>query len=184
MKESNNTNDNISSVDDAVLSFEERHGIGKAKQAKDKVYSEKDESIQSNGFINKFYILALVFLTAGVAMYSSGWNPFEKKWYQDCNSDLMKEGYIDAFKLGIKQQNSSVDITEVELISKPETLDRDPLKCSVRLSYRIDLSIFKYQIGTVTLIRTTTGYDLENNRVRENILLVDDVSEVHSLVNF
>lgn len=183
MKESNNTNDNISSVD-AVLSFEERHGIGKTKQQKDKVNDEKRKRIHSDGFLNKFYILTLVLLITGVSMYSSGWNPFEKKWYQDCNSDLMKEGYIDAFKLGIKQQNSSVDITEVELISKPETLDRDPLKCSVRLSYRIDLSIFKYQIGTVTLIRTTKGYDLENNRVRENILLVDDVSEVHSLVNF
>lgn len=155
--------------EDAIKNFEKRHKLGK----------EHDERRGSG----KLIVFLVILIGVGAWAYTSGWNPFVKKWYEDCNSELMKKSYVDGFKLAIQQINSKYKVKDIELISIPKTIETEPLKCSVRVSYKIDLSIYKYQVGTVTLVRETVGYDKENNSVNADLLLVDDVSNVHSLFN-
>jgi len=173
-----------------ILNFEERLKLRERTEQKTNSYeknkTEEPPKVQKKNSkgVYKGIFVPLVFISMGFILYEGYLKFFAKKWYEDCNSKLMKEGYPDEFKISIEHSSKSVSVNHVEIISKPETIQEDPLKCSVRLSYRLDLPKLRYQIGTITLILTSKGEDLEHDLIHENILLVDDISEVHSLLNY
>jgi hypothetical protein len=180
--------------EELILNFEQRHKLGEKSDKKtnshEEIQTEEQPKTQKKEYVtkenspkpNRGIFISLILIVMGFIVYEGYSKFFTKKWYEDCNSKKMREGYPDEFKTSIEHSYKSITVNRVEIISKPQTIQEDPLKCSVRLSYRLDLPNLRYQIGTVTLIRTSTGEDLEHDLIHENVSLVDDVSEVHSLL--
>jgi len=155
--------------EDAIKNFEERHKLGKKNN-------------EHRGLGKLIVFLAILF-GVGAWAYTSGWNPFVKKWYEDCGSELMKKSFYDGFKMYVERQNSNYKLKDMELISQVTMIEKEPLKCSVRVSYNLSLGTYRYQVGTATMIRIHKNIENATNTINADWILVDDISKVHSLFN-
>ena len=125
---------------------------------------------------------ALSLLIIGVLNLQASWNPFSKEWYEDCNSDIMIKNYTKNFEFMFDRKYGK-NSTKAELISEIQEISKKPLKCKVRLHFKINISTFRYHEGTITTVTRINGFNKKTGRVNQDIFTMDENARTHNILN-
>ncbi len=120
-------------------------------------------------------------LTLGLTNIQAEWNPFSKKWYEDCESDIMIKNYTKNFELMFDRKYGKGS-TNAELISEIKQISEKPLKCKVTLQFRINLSTYRYHEGTIATVTRVNGLN-KDGTVNSDIFTMDEHAQTHNLLS-
>ncbi|WP_457748443.1 hypothetical protein [Sulfurimonas sp.] len=130
--------------------------------------------------MRKIVVIGLLIL--GTINVHASWNPFSKEWYEDCKSDIMIKNYTENFELMFDRKYGE-NSTKAELISEIQEISKKPLKCKVRLHFRINLSTFRYHEGTITTVTRINGFNKKTGKVNQDIFTMDEDARTHNIIN-